>query len=201
MRVLLMGRLLLKCDGMRTEHWCPLDPEPPYRPPEKWDAPHVQHRFAEALETLRTLPLGRLRPAEMRSSWPGYALDWNTFMGRMSADVTNMAVEGKLDPEFVAAYQDWTVARNRHRDPPSAQQISQMEHALLWPGQFLRGQPELALALNFCGLAQARGVSVRDVVRGGKHARVRSPSEWNRLALEAAHAIAVGLRINKVAVF
>jgi hypothetical protein len=80
MRVLLMPRLLLKSDGVLAEHFCPLDPESPYEPPENWGAPHVQHRFAEAIKTLRKLPMGRLRPAEIRSSWPGYALDWNTFM-------------------------------------------------------------------------------------------------------------------------
>ena len=201
MRVLLMPRLLLKCDGVRAEHFCPLDPEPPYQPPEQWDAPHVQYRFAEAIETLRKLPMGRLRPAEMRGSWPGYASDWNMFMGRMSADITSMAVEGKLDQEFVAAYQDWTEDRNRYRDPPSAQQISCMEHALLWPGHYLRGQPELARAFNIVGLAQARGLSVRDVVRGDKHRGVRSPTQWIRFALEAAHEIAVGLRVDRIAVF
>jgi hypothetical protein len=145
--------------------------------------------------------MGRTRPVEFRTRWPGYSLDWNTFMGRMSADVTAMAVEGKLDQDFVASYQDWTEDRNRYRDPPSAQQISCMERALLWPGRYLRNRPELARAFNIAGLAQARGVSVRDVVRRGKHARVRSPSEWNRLALDAAHEIAVGLRVTKIAVF
>ena len=115
-------------------------------------------------------------------------------MGRMSADITTMAVEGKLDQEFVAAYQDWTADRNRYRDPPSAQQISYMEHALLWPGHYLRDRDELARALNLCGLAQASGLLSSEVVRGGKHKGVRSPTQWNQMALEAAHAIAVGLR-------
>src|SRR5262249_54425982 len=151
-------RLLLKSDGVLVEQFCPLDPEPPYRPPEKWDAPHVQHRFAEAMETLRKLPMGRLRPADMHNSWPGYALDWNTFMGRMSADITSMAVEGKLDQEFVAAYNDWTADRNRWRERPTAQEISHMERALLWPGHYLRDQAERARAFNIAGLAQAHGL-------------------------------------------
>jgi hypothetical protein len=116
-------------------------------------------------------------------------------MGRLSSDVTTMAVEGKLDQEFVAAYHDWTVDRNRWRERPTAQEISCMEHALFWPGTYLRDRVELARALNVCGFAQARGLSVRDVVRPGKHHGVRSPAEWNRLALEAADQIAVGLRI------
>ena len=196
-----MPRLLLKSDGVLVEQFCPLDPEPPYQPPDRWDGPHVQHRFSEAIEILRKLPMGRVLPAGIRTRWPSFPLDYDAFMGRMSADITSMAVEGKLDQEFVAAYQDWTEDRNRYRDPPSAQQISYMERALFWPGHYLRGQPELARALNIAGLAQARGVSVQDVCRRGKHARVRSPAEWNRLALEAAAAIAVGLRINKIVVF
>ena len=50
-------------------------------------------------------------------------------------------------------------------------------------------------------LAQARELPVEDVVRRGKHAGVRSPTEWHRLALEAAHRIAVGLQVDRVAVF
>lgn len=196
-----MPRLLLKSNGVLVEQFCPLDPEPPYQPPDTWDGPHVQHRFADALETLRKLPMGRLRPAGMRGSWPLFPLDYDAFMGRMSADITRMAVEGKLDQEFVAAYQDWTADRNWYRDPPSAQQISYMERALFWPGHYLRGQPELARALNFCGLAQARGLRVRDVVRGGKHKGVRSPMQWNQMAVTAANTIARGLRTNKIAVF
>jgi hypothetical protein len=173
----------------------------PLQRPEKWDGPHVQHRFAEAIETLRKLPMGRLRPAEIRSSWPRYALDWNTFMGRMSADITTMAVENKLNQEFVTSYWDWTASQNRWHERPSAPEISAMESALSWPGSYLRGQIELARAFNIVGFAQARAVSVRDVIRGGKHKGVRSSTQWNQMALEAAHAIAVGLRINKVEVF
>ena len=56
-----MPRLLLKCDGVLAEHFCPLDAPPPYQAPDRWDAPHVQHRFAEAIETRVRLPLGKLR--------------------------------------------------------------------------------------------------------------------------------------------
>ena len=41
----------------RRHDRCPLDPEPPYQAPEQWDAPHVQHRFADAIGTLTRLPL------------------------------------------------------------------------------------------------------------------------------------------------
>jgi hypothetical protein len=201
MRVLLMPRLLLKCDGVLAEHFCPLDPEPQYQPPEKWDAPHVQHRFTEAISTLAKLPLGRFWPAGVRNCWPNYASEWAEFMARMSADMGAMAIEGSLSYEFVAAYQDWTADRHLIRERPSAQEISVMERALFWPGRYLRTSHELARALNLCGLAQARGLSVRDVAKHGKHVDVRSPSAWHELALEAAHLIAVGLRVDRIAVF
>jgi hypothetical protein len=47
-----MGKLLLKYDGTLIENFCPLDGPPPYQAPDRWDGPHVQVRFAEALETL-----------------------------------------------------------------------------------------------------------------------------------------------------
>jgi hypothetical protein len=196
-----MPKLLLKADGVLVDSWCPLDPPPPYQPPEHWDAPHVQHRFAEAIDTLRKLPLGRFAPAGIHGSWPNYALEWNQFMARMSADMETMAVEGSLSHDFVAAWQDWTEDRHRVRERPSALEISIMERALFWPGRYLRDRHELARALNLCGLATVRGVSVRDVVKRGKHRGVRSPSAWHELALEAAHRIAVGLRVDRIAVF
>jgi hypothetical protein len=196
-----MPRLLLKSDGVLVEQFCPLDPEPLYQPPDIWDGPHVQQRFAEAIEILRKLPMGRVLPAEMRGSWPSYSLEWNEFMGRMTADVESMAVEGKLDQDFVSAYQDWTADRNRSRERPSAKEIGNMERALWWPGRYLRGQHEMARAFNVCSLAQACGVSVKDIVRGGKHKGVRSGSAWHQLALEAADRIAVGLRADQIAVF
>ena len=57
-----MAKLLLKADGVLCDAWCPLDPPPPYEPPEKWEGPRVAHRFAEAIGTLLKLPLGPLGP-------------------------------------------------------------------------------------------------------------------------------------------
>ena len=197
-----MPRLLLKCDGVLVEHFCPLDPEPPYQPPDAWDAPHVQYRFAEAIGTLAKLPLGLFLPAGIHNSWPGYASEWAEFMVRMSADMGAMAVEGSLSYEFVAAYQDWTADRHRIRERPSAQEISHMERALFWPGRYLRDRStDLARALNLTSLARARGVELNQVVRRGKHRGVRSSSAWQDLALEAAHRIAVGLQGDEIAVF
>ena len=63
-----MPKLLLRCDGILADSWCPLDPEPPYVPPDKRNAPHVQIRFAEAIGTVQRMPLGRMFPAGYRTS-------------------------------------------------------------------------------------------------------------------------------------
>ena len=202
MRVLLMPRLLLECDGVLVEQFCPLDPDPPYQPPDTWNAPDVQHRFAEAIGTLAKLPLGRFWPAGVRNCWPNYASEWAEFMARMSADMEEMAVAGQLSQEFLVAHRDWTADRNRFRERPSAQEISHMERALFWPGRYLRDRStDLVRALNLTSLARARGVELDQVVRRGKHNGVRSSSAWQDLALEATRRIAVGLCVDKVAVF
>jgi hypothetical protein len=182
-----MGRLLLQYDGVLAEAWNPLDPEPPYQPPDTWNAPHVQHRFAEAIGTLLKLPLGRWGPSRIRNCWPAYYDEW--------ADLLAQLGDGADGIE-----QTWK-RRNRVRVMPSAHQISVMERALGWPGRHLRLQLELARALNICALAQARELAVEEVLRRSKHAGVRSPTEWHRLALEAAHRIAVGLQGDRIAVF
>ena len=99
-----------------------------------------------------------------------------------------------------ALEQTWR-RRNCVRILPSAHEISAMDRALEWPGRHLRRHLELARALNICALARARELSVEDVVKRGKHAGVRSPTQWHRLAIEAAHRIAVGLQVARVAVF
>jgi hypothetical protein len=77
-----------------------------------------------------------------------------------------------------------------------------MERALSWPGSYLRGGPvDLIRALNLTSLARARGIELDQVVRRGKHGGVRSSSAWQDLALEAAHRIAIGLRVDRIAVF
>ena len=113
-----------------------------------------------------------------------------------------MAVECSLSYEFVAAYQDWTADRHRFRERPSAQEISHMERALFWPGRYLRARStDLVRALNLTSLARTRGVELDQVVRRGKHSGVRSSSAWQDLALEAAHEISIGLRVDRIAVF
>jgi hypothetical protein len=182
-----MPRLLRKADSVIADHWCPLDSPSPYVAPERWDSPHVQHRFAEAIGTLLKLPLGRWGPSKIRNCWPAYYDEW--------ADLIAQLGDGADGIE-----QTWK-RRNRFRILPSAHEISAMERALAWPGRHLRHHLELARSLNICALAQARRLPVEEVVRRGKHVGVRSPTEWHRLALEAAHRIAVGLQVDRIAVF
>ena len=111
-----MPRLLLKADGVIADHWCPLDLPSPYVAPEQWDAPHVQHRFIEAIGTLFKLPLGRWGPSKIRNCWPTYYDEW--------ADLLAQLGDGADGFE-----RTWT-RRNRVRIMPSAREISAMERAL-----------------------------------------------------------------------
>ncbi len=90
-----MGKLLLKCDGVLAEAWCPLDPEPPYQPPDRWNAPHVAHRYAEAIAIVLRLPAGKIFPPGFRNSWPDWERDWDLLMGRCT-DIEAMAAEGRV---------------------------------------------------------------------------------------------------------
>ena len=182
-----MGKLLLRCDGVLADQWCPLHPEPPYQPPAKWNAPHVAHRFAEAIGTVSQLP-GRIWPRGYRTMWPRYQLEW--------LDMLSMLSDGG------EAHDHWVREQNApRREPPTSIEIMHMEAALCWPGEYLRDEPDLGRALNVVGLATSREASIEDVVRRGKRAGVKSPAVWHELAQEAAHEIAVGLRLDRVAVF
>lgn len=183
-----MAKLWLRHNGVISEAWCPLDPPPPYQVPERWDAPHVAHRFAEAIGVLLKLPLGAFAPAGIHTAWPRYRSEWE--------DILAMVDDGG------DALRQYNEQRNRVTLPPSAIEISCMDRALDWPATYLRGRPfDLVYALNATALARAREIELSDVVRRGKHSGVRSSVAWHELALESADRIARGLRADKVAVF
>jgi hypothetical protein len=162
---------------------------------------HVQHRFSEAIGTLLRMPLGHLFPTGYRTSWPGWERDWERIMAGCH-NIEAMASEGRVSLDLLTAHRQWTMDRNAvRRDPPSAAEISFMERAIEWPGLYLRGRVDEARALNLIGFARASEVEVADAARRGKHHDVKSSSRWQELALEAAHRIAVGLRVDRVAVF
>jgi len=176
-----MSRLLL------AEQFCPLDPEPPYEPPDKWDAPHVQHTFAAALGVVARLP-GRVWPRSYANTWPkDYRRDW--------VDMLAMLGDGG------DAYTQWVREQNfSPREKPTSVEIMHCEAALGWPGAYLLHKPELGQALNVTCLAIWREADIEDVVARGKRAGVRSASEWHRLGHEAADRVARGLRADCVAV-
>jgi hypothetical protein len=181
------GRLLLKYDGCLAEAWNPLDPEPPYQPPDRWNGPHVQIRFAEAIGAVSRLP-GRVWPRGYFTLWPQFESEWADMLSRLS--------------DGGDAHEQWVREQNApRREPPTSIEIMRMETCLCWPGAYLRDEPERARALNVVGLATSREVSVEDVAGRGRHRGVKSATVWHELAQQAAHAIAVGLRIDRVAVF
>jgi hypothetical protein len=182
------GRLLLKANGIISEAWCPLDPEPLYEPPPQWNGLHVSYRYAEAFSTLIRMPLGGFGPRWFGGCWPAYRSEWE--------DLLAMLDDGGDALRQVQEH------RNQVRIPPSSIEISCMDRALGWPSAYLRGSdPDLCRAFNIVSFATAREVSVDDVVQRGKHAGVRSPTEWHRLALEAADQVAAGLRADRQPVF
>jgi hypothetical protein len=183
-----MAKLLLKADCILCDVWCPLDPPPLNEPPERWDGPHVAHRFSEAIGVLLKLPLGRFGPPGFGSCWPAYRSEWEDLLSMFDGDGD--------------ALRQVHEQRNRVRIPPSSLEISAMERALDWPQTYLRGRPfESVYALNVTALARARETDLENIVRRGRHAGVRAPSEWHRIALEAADEVAVGLRVDRQPVF
>lgn len=182
-----MPKLLLRCDGILVDSWCPLDPDPPYVPPEKWNAPHVQVRFAEAIGTVSRIP-GRVWPRGYFTAWPQFESEWADMLSRLS--------------DGGDAHEQWVKEQNApRRGPLTSIEIMHMERALAWPGAYLRHKPDLGRALNVVALATAREVSVEDVVQRGKRAGVLAPSVWHEMALEGADRIARGLRGDRVVVF
>ena len=130
-----MAKLLLKADGVICDAWCPLDPSPPYEPPEKWEGPHVAHRFAEAIGTLLKLPLGPLGPRAITNLWPKYRLEWDDLLAQV-ADGGDAAEQARQE-------------RNTVRIPPSSHEISCMEICLGWPGDSSARRDRTGTRLQF----------------------------------------------------
>ena len=133
-----MARLLLRRDGVLADQWCPLDPPEPYQPPDRWDAPHVQYRFAEALGVVARLP-GRVWPRSYANSWPkDYRCEWFDMLAMLS--------------DGGEAYTEWTREQNRNaRSRPTSIEIQYCEAALCWPGQYLSISLIGGRALNVVG--------------------------------------------------
>lgn len=112
------------------EEWHPLDgvPAPEYVP-EQWDGPHVGLRLVEAFKTLANLPGGDGPGSTASSFWPEYWHDWEDAL----------AQEGQADVKA-----DTAAKANQSRVRPSAQDITRMDKAISWPGEYLAADPAFA---------------------------------------------------------
>ena len=132
---------------------------------------------------------GRIFPRGHGNGWPAYRYEWH--------DLLSM-----LDDQSGEAMKLLAEERNHVKIPPSSTEISNMEAALGWQGDYLHGcDPALTRGFNLCGLAAARECSVDDIVRHGRHAGALSPTRWRELGLAAASRIAHGLTADRVGVF
>jgi hypothetical protein len=146
--------------------------------PARWTGEHVGTRLVEALETLALMP--RPRGQGFNSGWPAYAHSFADMVG------------WELD-EIEKAQR----AQNRVRFVPSLQAVSQMEQAICWPAEFLKGRPRLALAVNAVSLAYSLDRDAKWVARrhGG------TADLWVTRHTEGCCAIAEGLRAGRRPVF
>jgi hypothetical protein len=96
--------------------------------PTYWIGPHVGKRLAEALRTLRHLPINGC-PAGFTNSWPEYAIEWTDRLAQLEGDQEQQEQEAK--------------ARNWTRIVPSSVEISRMETAIVWPARYLGYVPQL----------------------------------------------------------
>jgi hypothetical protein len=189
-----MPRLLLKFDGVLCERWNPVEDGPPAEViPTVWDSVHVSRKYAEALLLLFKMPGGRIFPRGHGNAWPQYRSEWADFLSMLSADDGGEAI--------ALLHQE----RNHVKIPSSSIEVSRMERSLSWPSDYLHGRdPALVRALNLTALANVRGLSVEDILKRGdrgRHANVRSPTQWHELALAAASRIARGLIADRATVF
>jgi hypothetical protein len=169
-------------DPELLREWHPLDhtPAPEYIPP-KWYGPHVGKRLAEALRTLRHLPVNGY-PVGFTNSWPAILHEYSD----------RAAYED--DPIWKAeraAEANWTKPR------PSSVEIARMETAIVWPARYLSHVPQLLRTVQTVALAGARD---RDIAHAARRLAVpgRLARRWN---CEGIDLIAAGLRRDAVAMF
>ena len=136
-------------DPELLREWHPLDhtPAPEYIPPQ-WDGPHVGKRLAQALRTLRYMPINGY-PRPFGNSWPTYQIEWSDALAQLEADETQQ--------ERDARAKNWT------RIISSAAEIAHMETAIVWPARYLRHLPQLLLTVQAVAITRARD---RDIAHG-----------------------------------
>jgi hypothetical protein len=154
------------------DDWHPLSglPAPEYIPPE-WDGPHVGKRLAEALRTLRHLPMNG-HPKAFGNSWREYEIEWTDELAQAGADAIQRAQE--------------ETARNRVKTIPSAIAIWHMEMAISWPARYLHEVPQMLRIVG--AVAAAKSVYADITIGAGSPAAVATRALRNR-ALAAAYGM------------
>jgi hypothetical protein len=166
-----------------VDDWHPLDhkPAPEYIPPH-WDGPHAGRRLAEALRTLKSLPLNGI-PQGFASSWPEYTIEWTDELARLEGDEE-------------AIKQD-QVARNWTKVILTSSEIARMETGIIWPARYLGDLPQLLRTVGAVASARARHQHIEAASR-----KLRLPGrltrKWNNQGLDL---IAAGLIRDQVPVF
>jgi len=166
-----------------VDDWSPLDgvPAPEFIPPQ-WTGPHVALRLADAWRVLSKMPWRSPFPRAFGRWWPAYRVEW--------FDLLSMVGAGELEAMQREA--------NRTRILPSAKEISQMEHAIGWPMQYLTTE-RAVLIVNVCArVTSFDGDLQREIQRrkyGGEAAH------WQKLNWTFCDNIADQLTSERIMVF
>ncbi|MCA1524328.1 hypothetical protein [Bradyrhizobium yuanmingense] len=147
--------------------------------PSVWSGPHVGRRLAEAMRTLRLIPMRTV--AGYGAAWPAYSYEFE--------DLIAQHEQGELEKTMRM--------QNRTRLLPSFADVTRMETAICWPARYLIGQMHLLRAVNCVALAHSleRDAGWVAVKRGGY------ADTWRANHDRGCDVIADGLRGEFVPVF
>lgn len=115
--------------------------------PERWSQIHVLDRLEEAFGTLAAMPMAG-RPKAYGNGLPTPVQERIPLI-----ELFEMEQSGQLE--------QMREDRNRVRLAATADQISRMDQALSWPGQFLAHDPDIAKAVQLRALWAAMRVDIR----------------------------------------
>lgn len=163
--------------------WHPLDavPPPEYIPPV-WIGPHAGLRLVEAFKTLSRMPMGN-RSAKS-GIWPPYRHEWEDLLAQVNAD----AIVREQDARD----------QNRARLMPTAEDISRMERAIVWPARYLGHRPVVSrIVLRLASYRALRGNDLDYLAR-----KLKQPADFlRRLNRNGLDEIALGLHRHREPVF
>jgi hypothetical protein len=148
-------------------------------PPNLWNGPHVGKRLAEAMRTLRLIPMPAV--AGYGAAWPAYSYEFEDLLAQQE--------QGELEKT--------QRMQNRTRVLPSYSDVTRMEAAIIWPARYLRGLDHLLRAVNAVALAHSleRDAGWVAAKRGGY------ADTWRANHDRGCDIIAEGLRAELVPVF